>query len=351
MTGNLYLAKIRTENPDVVKRLANVEELSGHAAEMIQQLLAFARKSMVSMQEMALAPFINETLKLLRTSVPENIAFRVDICSEALQVKGDATLLHQVLTNLVNNARDAVENVDAPNITIRLAFFQSDDGFIEKKPYFVSGSYAHLSVEDNGIGIPMHQLEHLFEPFFTTKEQGKGTGLGLSMVYGAVKTHHGFVEVDSIKDKGSVFHIYIPLLEKAVSATDSAPVIEAAHGHGELILLADDEQIVRNVMAEILESMGYQVLQASDGLEAKELFTMHEQDIALALIDVVMPHCGGMALAMQIRSVNPDVPVIFLTGYDKERALQGEAPMQNSEMLTKPVNFNLLSQCIRQMLD
>jgi len=351
MTGNLYLAKIRTENPDVVKRLANVEELSDHAAEMIQQLLAFARKGMVSRQEMALAPFINETLKLLRASVPENIAFRVDICSEALLVKGDATLLHQVLANLVNNARDAIENVDEPNISIRLATLQTGAAFIESHPDVDARAYAHLSVEDNGIGIPEHQLEHLFEPFFTTKEQGKGTGLGLSMVYGAVETHHGFVEVDSIPDKGSNFHIYIPLLEKVALVADSAPVIETAHGQGELILLADDEQLVRNVMAEILESMGYRVLQASDGLEAKELFTMHEQDIALALLNVVMPHCRGMALARQIRSVNPDVPVIFLTGYDKERALQGEAPTPNSAVLTKPVDFDLLSQCIRQMLD
>jgi len=174
MIGNLYLAKMKSENPDVVQHLVNVEELSGLAAEMIEQLLAFARKGMVSMKEMPLAPFINETLKLLHVSVPENIAFYQDICNEALQVKGDATLLHQVLANLVNNARDAVENTDAPSIAIRLASFQADEAFIENHPDVKAGAYAHLSVEDNGIGIPEHQLEHLFEPFFTTKEQGHG---------------------------------------------------------------------------------------------------------------------------------------------------------------------------------
>ncbi len=352
MSGNLYLAKRQVrKNPEVVQKLDNVEELSEHAAEMIQQLLAFARKGVVIMQEVPLAPFINETLKLLHASVPENIVFHQDICSDALPVKGDATLLHQVLVNLVNNARDAVDGVDEPSISIRLASFQTDDAFIENHPYFKAGTYAHLSVEDNGIGIPEHQLEHLFEPFFTTKEQGKGTGLGLSMVYGAMKTHHGFVEVESIKGKGSSFHIYIPLLEKAALAADSVQAIEPIHGQGELILLADDEQVVRNVMTEILESMGYRVLQAKDGLEAMELFTAHEQDLALALLDVVMPHCGGMPLAKRIRTINPDVPVLFLTGYDKEHVLHGETLMPNSEMLTKPVNFDRLSQRIRQMLD
>jgi len=122
-------------------------------------------------------------------------------------------------------------------------------------------------------------------------------------------------------------------------------------GNSEMILLADDEQVIRDVMAEILESFGYQVLLAKDGLQAMELFTAHQPDIALALLDVVMPHCGGMPLAKQIRSINPDVPVIFLTGYDKEHVLQGDEPMPNSETLTKPVNFDALSQCIRKMLD
>jgi len=352
MTGNLYLAKRQMrENPDVVQKLSNVEDLSQHAADMIQQLLAFARKGMVSRKEMPLVPFIKEALKLLRASVPENIAVHEAICSDALLIKGDATLIHQVLANLVSNARDAVETVDEPNITIRLEPFQTDDAFIEKHPYFKAGAYAHLSVADNGAGIPKQQIEHLFEPFFTTKEQGKGTGLGLSMVYGAMKTHHGFVEVESIVSKGANFHIYIPLLEKAVLAVEPVQTTEAVHGQGELILLADDELIVRNVMAEILESMGYRVLQANDGLKTMELFTEHEQEIALALLDVVMPHCGGMALAKQIRAVNPDVPVIFLTGYDKAHVLHGEAPMPNSETLTKPANFDLLSQRIRQMLD
>ncbi|MFQ5346133.1 MAG: PAS domain S-box protein, partial [Mariprofundus sp.] len=345
MTGNIYLAKLMLEDePDVVRKLAKVEELSHHAADMIQQLLTFARKGMVIMKEMPLTPFVKETLKLLHTLVPENITLNQEICSEPLSIKGDGAQLHQVLVNLLNNARDAVENTVAPCITIRLELFHTDAALIENHPYFESGAYAHLSIEDNGVGIPEQQQEHLFEPFFTTKEQGKGTGLGLSMVYGALKTHGGFVDVNSTEGEGTTFHCYLPLLEKEASPPESTPATEATAGQGELILLADDEQIVRDIMAEILESLGYRVLQAKDGLETVELFKEHQGEIALAILDVVMPHCGGMALAKQIRAVNPDMPIMFVTGYDKEHLLNGEEPLPNSDVLTKPVNFDLLSR-------
>jgi len=352
MTGNLYLAKKRVQaQPDVVQRLANVEELSLHAAEMIQQLLAFARKGVVSIKEMPLTPFISETLKLLHASVPENITVHQNVCTDDLIIKGDGTQLHQVLVNLVNNARDAVEGVDKPCITIKLEPFQVDDAFIEKHPYFKAGAYARLCVADNGTGISERHIEHLFEPFFTTKEQGQGTGLGLSMVYGAVKTHHGFVEVESSSGEGSTFHIYIPLLETKDKAVKTEQKLEAAVGQGELILLADDEPVIREVMAEVLESIGYRVIMAADGLEAFELFKAHEQDIAIALLDLIMPRMGGAQLAGQIRAMKPELPVIFLTGYDKEHVLNGNEKIQLSETFTKPVNFDALSHSIRKMLD
>ncbi len=256
-----------------------------------------------------------------------------------------------MLANLVNNALDAVEGVGKPCITIKLEPFQTDDTFIENHSYFKAGDYALLSVADNGMGIPEHQLEHMFEPFFTTKEQGKGTGLGLSMVYGAVKTHHGFVEVDSSPGKGSTFHIYIPLLKQRERAVDSVQKLEATEGQSELILVANDEQVIREVIAEVLESMGYRVIMAADGLEAFEIFKAHKQDISIALLDMIMAHMGGVQLARQIRTIKPELPVIFLTGYDKEHVLGGDGAIVNSEVLTKPVNFDALSYCIRKMLD
>lgn len=352
ITGNLYLAKKKLpEQSDVVERLSNVEALSFRAADMIEQLLTFARKAMVDMKELPLTPFIKETMKFLRSSVSENIIMHENICGEALQIKGDSTQIHQVLMNLINNACDAVEGVNEPTVDVCLESFFPDDAFLKKYPYFKSAQYAHLSVKDNGYGIPEHQLEHLFEPFFTTKEAGKGTGLGLAMVFGAVKTHNGFVYADSPENKGSTFHVYIPLSKKEVITADTQHEMVSTEGQGELILLADDEEFVRETMTEILESLGYKVLQAKDGIEAVEVFKDHQQDIALAILDVVMPHCGGLELAKRIREVNTNMPIMFLTGYDKEHVLNEEDPMSNIGILSKPVNFDILSHSIRKMLD
>jgi len=351
ITGNLYLVKKRVQDPDVLRRLDMIDEVSLSAAAMIKELLAFARKDMISMKTILLTPLFKETLKFLRLSVPENISLHQDICNDSLQIKGDVTQLHQVMMNLINNARDAVEGIDAPTITVRLEPFHTDNVFMEGHPHFTAGSYACLSVEDNGCGIPDSQREHLFEPFFTTKEQGKGTGLGLSMVFGAVKMHHGFVEVDSIEGKGTAFHIYIPLLEREEVASDSMREMGIVEGQGESILLVDDEGQVRETMAEVLESFGYRVQLAKDGLEAMEIFKTQQRKIALAILDVVMPNMGGIQLSREIRRMNPKIPVIFLTGYDSLHLPGGEKPIQNSTMLTKPVQFDDLNRLIRTLLD
>ncbi|MDX8406213.1 MAG: ATP-binding protein [Mariprofundus sp.] len=215
MTGNLYLAKLRTRDmPDVVQKLENIESISFRAADMIQQLLVFARKDRVSMEPLSLNALITKTLNALRIPLYEHIHIDQAICIEPLQVNGDAAKLRDVLLNLMDNARDALGGTDEASIIVKLEAWHADDAMIEKHPYIKAGAYAHMSVADNGCGIPAHQKEHLFEPFFTTREVGKGTGLGLAMVFGAIKTHHGFVEVDSIEGKGSTFHVYLPLLTK-----------------------------------------------------------------------------------------------------------------------------------------
>lgn len=350
MTGNLYLAKQKLRNhPEAIRNLDNIEKLSRRAADMIQQLLAFARKGMVNMKETPLVPFVKETIKFLRASVPESIHLHQYICSDALTVRADATQIHQVLMNLVNNACDATQGVDEPRIFIRLKAFETDEAFMKGHAYFKPGRYAYLSVQDNGCGIPGTQIKTVFEPFFTTKAVGKGTGLGLSMVFGAIKTHHGFIDVESIEGEGTTFHIYIPLLsreEDGAAPADSAQKT-AAGGHGELILLADDEDQVRETTASVLETLGYRVLQARDGLEALELFKAHRHGIALALLDVVMPHCNGPKLARSLRQINPDIKIIFATGYDKNL----QADIVHETALSKPFHIEDLSQLIREQLD
>jgi len=145
-----------------------------------------------------------------------------DICTDTLLVQADSSQIHQILVNLLTNARDAVENALQPRIAIRLEPFTVDDNFVRQHAYFRTGRYAHLRVEDNGSGIPEERLTHLFESFFTTKEQGKGTGLGLAMIYGAVKTHQGFIEVERLTDGGTAFDIYLPLLKSKADVSSPA---------------------------------------------------------------------------------------------------------------------------------
>ncbi len=348
ITGNLFLAKQRAqEMPDVVQKLANIEELSCRAAEIIKQLLTFARKSKVSMKPLPLPALIKEALKLLHSSVPETITMHQDICHDSLTISGDGTQLHQVLMNLVNNARDALEGMADPTITVRLERFHTNDLFLEKHPYFTSGAYAHLSVQDNGCGIQSDFIDSLFEPFFTTKAVGKGTGLGLSMVFGAVKTHHGFVEVDSIEGAGSTFHIYLPLLQVKGDSGHSVQQHGIIEGHGELILLADDEQHIIEITREVLESLNYRVLTSSNGQEAVDIFKLRSEDIDLCLLDVVMPVLGGDQAAKIIKTIRPDMNIIFATGYDKAQLTD----IDYEKILTKPFSIEALGRLIRQQLD
>jgi len=351
ITGNLYLIRKRTKDmPDTAQKFEAIEKIAFSASEMIKQLLTFSRKGEVDMTLIPLTPFIKESLQFLCTSVPENIAIHQDISGDSLQVQGDATQLHQMLMNLINNARDALEGVDNPCISISLAQFHADDLFIQSHPSFKAAPYAHLSVEDNGCGIPHQQIEHLFEPFFTTKEVGKGTGLGLAMVFGAIKTHLGFIEVESTDGKGSTFHIYLPLDEsiEAVSAPLHEEVIE---GYGETILVVDDEESIRRNNREILESMNYKVLEASNGLEAVDQFSENQHEIALILTDLVMPKLGGVEAVNRIRKVHPNVKVIISTGYDNDEVLQANSVAGNYAVLSKPFSVETLSKVIRDQLD
>ena len=247
---------------------------------------------------------------------------------------------------------DAVKEAEDPIITIRLNTFLTDDAFIESHAYFKAGAYAHLMVEDNGYGISNDLFNHLYEPFFTTKEIGEGTGLGLSMVFGSIKTHQGFVEVESIKGKGSIFHVYIPLLEDAEPlSTPLQKEVVTTTGRGETILLVDDETFILEMGREVLKSLGYRVLTATNGLEAIDIFTANENEISLVILDVVMPKLGGLKASERIRKIRPDVKIIFCTGYDMEETWPDKLSLGKEVILSKPCNIEEMRKTIRDHLD
>jgi len=357
INGNMHLLKNKVKkagvSADVIEKIIRVEGLCGQAGEMISRLLSFSRKGIVDMKRLSFSAFVREALKLAQVTIPENVQVEYDITSEAVFINGDAAQLQQVLLNLLNNARDAVEHTPQPCIRVSLSRHVADREDIALLTTADNRQWAHLSIADNGCGIAAADMEQVFDPFFTTKEVGKGTGLGLSMVYGAVQSHLGLVHVDSDEGKGTTIHVYIPLMDAPAMEADVAavaPAIASGSRQG-AILLADDEARVREPTAEVLEDFGYQVLLAEDGMEAMDLFHTHQEKIALVMLDVVMPRLGGLEAAAQIRSINREMPILFVTGYDKAHVLGKGHSIENSEIITKPVNFDALHGTIRTLID
>lgn len=353
ITGNLFLAKKKASQiPEVIEHLDNIEQLSHRSAKMISQMLSFARKEVVDMQHLSFASFVQKTLTLSHVTIPENISFHTHIDNDhTLIVNGDRIQLQQVLINLLNNARDAVTDAPEPTINLELSTFIPDEHFKQTYPEIEGDLFAHLSVHDNGCGISKKHLDQIFEPFFTTKEAGKGTGLGLAMCYGAIQGHHGVIQVESQVGVGTTCHVYLPLLAddepEPIQIPDTTELTEA---NGEVILLADDEQMVRETCAEVLEMMGYTVLQAEDGRQAITHFEEHQDKIALAILDVVMPHLGGPQLGAELRKIKPGLPILFATGYDRASVFDSSTLMENCDIMTKPCAYKKLGETIQKLI-
>ena len=316
---------------------------------MISQLLVFARKGMTRFRPLPLKPFINEALKLARAAVPENIALQRRLSAADMTVEADAGQLQQALMHLLGNAVDALADAERPEISVCLDAWEADEAFLAGHPGLKARRFARLSVRDNGCGIPAAHLDNIFEPFFTTKGVGKGSGLGLSMVYGAVSSHGGVVTVESEPGAGACFRIFLPLAPPRENPPHPVDA-DMAGGQGELILLADDEAEVRGTCREVLESLGYRVLEAADGRQAVEVFSAHGDEIALVVLDVVMPEMGGVEAAERMRERQPEVPVIFATGYDRQQVAGDHARLPRSRLVGKPFAVSELHACIREML-
>jgi len=361
--GGIYLAKKKIRQgiklDEAEAKLSGVEELCRQAATMISHLLVFARKGILEKKELSINKAVTKFLEFAQHSVSEDVKVTCSLCQEPMTIYGDAAQLQQVLLNLLNNANDAVKDRSDPSIQVSLSRDVPGEAFFQRNPDAKFEAYASIIVSDNGSGISEENLNHVFEPFFTTKEVGQGTGLGLSMVYGAMTNLSAYIHVESTLDVGTTFYLYFPIMKEArVLETQCA---EQAQGTGELqamddkqskvtVLLADDEQSLRETTAEVLIELGYHVIEAKDGPDAVEMFKAHKDEIGIAILDVVMPFFGGVKLATQLRSMNSDLPVIFVTGYDKEQVLNGK-PFPNSDILTKPADFEVMDATIYKLLN
>jgi len=351
--GNVYLAKRETNvEGKLLQRLDTIEELGQRSASVVSQLLTFARKANVDMQPLIASPLVKETCKLARVGIPESIGLEFHGVDEDVMIRADLTQIQQLLLNLINNARDAVADAPDPNVTVTLSRMEATPEFLARYVDARHGDYCHLQVEDNGHGISAAHLDKVFEPFFTTKGVGKGTGLGLAMVYGAVRTHHGIIEVSSRVGVGTSFHLYFPVCQQeSQHRVDIAPTAaDEPLGQGEQLLLVDDESAVRHVMEEILVGMGYRVLTASNGEQALAIYQQHRAEIGLVITDVVMPGMGGGALGERLLALDDALPLIFISGYNLEQLGRQSRIPAGYPLLTKPVRIQLLASTIRQQL-
>ncbi|ATX79820.1 PAS domain S-box-containing protein [Mariprofundus aestuarium] len=352
VTGNLYLLKKRLqEDADLIHRISSLEKESYKAASLIQQLLTFSRQDSAEKKVFSLPDLIFETQNLSQVAVSENISVKWDISSEYLPVYGSKHQIHQILINLLNNARDAVEHLEAPEISVSLGCLGDDDSLRLRHPEFGSGSYAKLTVADNGYGIKPEHLNSIFDPFFTTKPLNQGTGLGLAMVYGAIHSHGGIIDVSSSPGQGSMFSILlpmnksIPVMEKQFQAT------VGKEKKAVCVLLADDELTVREVAKELLENLGYEVIEAENGHAAVELFERNRDKVSIAMLDMVMPKMNGVQAATRMRDLNPELPIVFITGYDRERVLADVEGWEGIKIMSKPCHPEDLSMAIRGLLN
>lgn len=268
-------------------------------------------------------------------------------------VRADPIQIEQVLMNLATNARDSMPQGGKLLIETKLSIL--DDDFIKHHGYGKKGRYARISITDTGVGIDKEFLDKIFDPFFTTKEVGKGTGLGLSMVYGIVKQHNGFINVESEVGKGATFDIYLPVLESIQDEYEPFPkkkdIIQAGND-STTILLVEDEDFVLDMHSEILSNYGYKVLKASDGVEALQVFEEHNDEIGLVLSDIVMPKQSGWDLLRDIRKIRHDIKVILVSGYSQD--LSDKPDMldnKKTHFLQKPISPDNLMLKIKEVLN
>jgi PAS domain S-box-containing protein len=328
--------------------LTQAHQAGERAAVLVRQLLAFSRRQILKPANLDLNAVIGDLLPMMERMIGPAIEISFHPAPGAGPVKADQGQLEQILMNLAVNARDAM--ADGGTITIRLTREELDEEFCRQNQGQEGGPYLRLDFADTGEGMDEDVQDKLFEPFFSTKGPGSGTGLGLSTVYGIVKQHGGMIMVQSTPGEGSRFTIYLPEGQGNPDLQEG-PMAAAALPGTERILLAEDEPLLRKLGRRILESAGYTVRTAQDGEEAWDLFREMGSEVDALVLDVVMPRLGGLDLADRIRQERPDIPVVFVSGFDSDLATGRREPLSGSLRLPKPYNANDLLQAIRQVLD
>ncbi len=365
--GNIAMVrrKIGDEHP-VAKNLARAKQAGDRAAELVRHLLALGRKSSSQLHPLVVDDIVHEVISLLPETIDSRISIHADINSANYLVAADAAQLNQLLLNLCINACDSILdrlNATEPSnlqlglgVTILTKPITIDEHTVGPSPKVKQalkhGKYVLIQVRDNGLGIPENIQQHIFEPFFTTKEIGKGTGLGLATAYNVVSQHHGFIDFQTEMGYGTTFSVYLPVAETAqLQQSPHSPTPPKTEGGKKTILLADDEEMIRDLSGEILTRAGYNVIAASDGQEAVDIHSEKNDEIQVVVLDQSMPRLTGTEALEKIRERNPNIRAILCSGYNVQAKHSDTDTGSAAAFLPKPFNPSELVDLVREVLD
>lgn len=331
------------------RRLEGIVDTCQRCAKLTNKLLTFSRSKVISLRTLDVASLVTEIGSLVQRVLPEYIEFTLSKSAELPPIKGDATQIEQIIVNLCVNARDAMPDGGRIDLDVREVVLGHDE--CDGHPWVTPGRFVCMSVTDNGCGMSAEVLERAFEPFYTTKQPGRGTGLGLATVYGIAKQHEGLIKLVSEPGEGTRCNVYFPVSKRALTSPSPMALVPA-HGGTETLLVAEDEGSLRLVLIEVLREAGYKVLGACNGKEAVELFQKHHRDIALVVLDMIMPQMGGVEAYEWITNVRPGMPVLFCSGYSTSK-LHPNHDISDSvpRLLSKPYDIQQMLRAVRAVLD
>ncbi|HSY18363.1 MAG TPA: two-component regulator propeller domain-containing protein [Candidatus Acidoferrales bacterium] len=347
IAGNVSLMELdETLRPNQLEALDEIKQASDRAAALTRQLLAFSRRQTMKPANLDLNTVVENMGKMFRRILTEEIRLKLAPAPGPVVVHADVGMIEQVLLNLAVNARDAMPG--GGELEMAITTVTSDAAPAGNGP----GKFAVLTVKDSGCGIAPEILPRIFEPFFTTKDVGKGTGLGLATVYGIVQQHKGWVEVQSQPGKGTSFHIYLPLLDGAKTATAAPNAPLKGPGGSETILVVEDEAAVRKLVTRTLTQLGYQIIEAANGREALEIWEKNRSVVRLVLTDMVMPEgISGLELARRLRLQEPQLKIVFMSGYNAEIVGKTSELVDGLNFIPKPFNQFQLATIVRASLN
>ena len=346
--SELALQELKEGDP-VREKIQQIDEATQRSGDLARQLLTFSRRQASEMKVLDLNNLLINLDKMLCRVIGENIELTNKMADDVRRIKADPGQIEQIIVNLAVNARDAMPN--GGKLVLETANVELDEKFARTHIHVAPGRYTMFSVTDTGQGITPEIKEHIFEPFFTTKEEGKGTGLGLFMVYGIVQNHGGHIFVDSEPGVGTTFRIYWPQVDEKIEAAREKVLGKSLLRGGETVLVVEDDQDLRRIIAQALQGKGYKILEAANAHEGLVLFDENRQELNLVVTDIIMPMMSGFELIEILMPLCPQMKVLYMSGYQDDAGLGQRISNPEVNFIAKPFSVEDLARKVRNILD